>query len=97
MDGKRPDACRDGGAVDDRQPLFRVEDGGLQSGAPEGIAARRGAPVDLGLSLTNQDETQVREGGKVAAGAEGASGWHQGMHASIQHVQKELDEDSPDP
>ena len=93
VDQEGPDARHDGGPVDDREALLRLEDQRLEVRLREGLVARQHASVDLGLAFADQDQAEVGEGRQVPARPEGSAGGDHGMHAAVQELEETGHED----
>src|SRR5207302_10658134 len=80
-------ARHDGGPVDDREALLRLEDERLEVRLREGLVAGQHVSVDLRLAFADQDQAEMGEGRQVPARAEGSAGGDHRMHAAVQELE----------
>ena len=77
-------------AVDEREALLRGELERRQAGLRQRVGPCQRLAADAGLALADEDEREVREGGKIAARAQRSARGDDGQHAGREHVDEEL-------
>jgi len=70
-------------AVGQSQALFSPQLDGGETGSTQGLRARQFLPLIKGLSLADEDQRHVSQGGQVATGTQGAFGRNDRVYSSV--------------
>ena len=85
------------GAVDEREPLLRLQLHGLETDPRERVRARQPLAVDPRLPFADERQREMRERREVARGADRATARHDRQHASVEEREEQLDGLDPGP
>ena len=89
-DGKRADSDHGLGAVEQRQAFLGGKRKRLEAGALESFSAGDALAVMEGFAFADDDEGEMREGRKIAAGAHRAFLRNDGMDLGIEQADEQL-------
>jgi len=88
MEGKDADGCHGLRPVVERDPLFRFEDNGLQSGHLQRFPSRDAFSLVERFPFPDQHGDDVRQGGEIAAGTDGPLCRDDGNDARMENIKK---------
>ena len=94
-EAERADGCHELRAVDEGQPLLRVQHHRLEPDGGQRLAAGQQPSFDPGIAFAHERQREVSERCEVAARADGASTRHDREHAAVRALDQQLHELDP--
>ena len=85
------------GAIDERDCLLGLQHQRLNLRLLQRFRGRHALAAKGGFALGDQHQREMRQRRQIATGPYAPLGWNDGMHATIQHLAKRIDDRGPHP